>query len=276
MSSLGYSGLGSNFFESLLIPWKSEQEDRERKAKAEVQRRAQAQQAQISAAQRAEAQASEQEALRFKAITDLQAKAASKLTQLEEQAEIATGVVLKIREIATAPILTGRPVLGELDQALSDMEQAVVAIQAGTVVDLASFDTAVLAAAYSNVSAALIAMRAVTARGIGIQKDLEAKIQGFRDEEIRLQLARDAAAAERASAERRERQLAEQRQAEEASRAAEATARRRRDLMGQILAVQAELGREKRRLSEARTELGNLKFARAERARAQALSGWRR
>ena len=65
MSGLRYPGfnpgLGTNFFESLFIPWKSEQEDREAKAKAEIQRQRAAQQAQISAAQRAEAQATTQE-----------------------------------------------------------------------------------------------------------------------------------------------------------------------------------------------------------------------
>jgi hypothetical protein len=267
-------GGGWDTLTAVLAPWTAkESSDTAKRLSRRQDAVSRAEQARIDLEQQ---QASAQDQARFEALANLQIKVASKLDQLEEQAEISTGVVLKIRETATAPILAGKPILGDLEEALADLEKAVISIQAGTVVDFASFDSSVLSESYSNASAALIAMRTVTSRALGIQKDLEAKIQEFRDEEIRLQMAREAAAAERAVNERRERQFAEQRRSEEASRVAEAARAQRRDLMARILAVQAELGQEKRRLSEARTELENLRFARAERARSQALSGWRR
>jgi hypothetical protein len=257
--------MGSNFFESLFIPWKSEQEDRSEKVEREQRRKDLAAKAQLSASQRAEATAREQEDIRFKALTDLQLRISSKMDQVEEQAEVATGVVLKIRELANNPLLVGDFSVSDLEEILADMEQAVVTIQAGTVVDAASFDGTVLAGAYSNVSAALIAMRTVTARAQGVLKTLESRIRDLKAEKIRLDLAAEEARARREIEARRQEQLAQQRQRDADAQAAEVVRQRRRSLMAQILAVQAELSQEKRRLSSARVELANLRFAQTER-----------
>jgi hypothetical protein len=281
MSSLRYHGLGGGWdtLTAVLAPWTAKESyDTAKRTSRREDAIARAEQRRIDLEQQ---QASVVEQQKFQALADLQIKVASKLDQLEEQAEIATSVVLKIREAATAPILQGSKILEELEVALADMEKAVIAIQAGTVVDTASFDSAILSESYSNAAAALIAMKTVTSRGFGIQKDLEAKIQDLRDEQIRLQLAEERAAEERAVAARRERQLEEQRRADQAARVADAERQHRRDIMARVLALRAELAQEKRALSAARTELENLQFARAERlARAQesqaraGLSGW--
>jgi hypothetical protein len=205
----------------------------------------------------------EQDERRFAAAVALQEKVVAKLEQLEQEAKRATSVVLKIRETAQDPVLSGDPNLEDLELVLVDMEKAVITIQAGTVVDTATFDTAQLAAGYSDAQAGLVAMRSVAARGQGALKALEGRIKELKDEQIRMQLAAAARADQIAAQQRQDRQLADQQAAARAEAVAREGRLARRDLMSRILEVDRELSKEKRRRSALKVELANARFARS-------------
>lgn len=273
----GMGSLGKSFFQSAAEGWGpftvfSRKE--ERKEKKDVLKAEYAERAQTFEQQRALAQ----EEARAQALEDLRDKVTAKLEQLEAEANVTTGLVLKIREEASSPVLDGDPILEDLGQALADMEKAVVTIQAATVVDVATFDSYELAGAYSDAHSALVAMKTVTARAQGILKELSERIKQINDEKIRAQMAAEDAAIRRAAQERRDRQIAAQQQAAAEELAAEEERRRRREVMAQVMAIQAEVSKEKRRLSAAKVELASLQFSRAESGRIQAsrvpLSGW--
>ena len=207
---------------------------------------------------------------RSKALEDLREKVNGKLRQLETEANLATGMVLKIRELATNPVLEGDPILGDIDGALADMEKAVVTIQASTVVDVATFDTSDLAGAYSDGQAALIAMRTVTARAQGGLKELAARVQQLKEEGIRARERSQRLADQRRLDVERQRRLEAQRLQEQETRALENERRRRMEIMRQVMEADAELTREKARLRQARADLMDAKSRVAERnARAQ-------
>lgn len=211
---------------------------------------------------------------KHKAVTDLRAKVVAKLQQLEAQAEEATQLVIQIRELSEDPALHDVN-LEVIDADLIEMEKAVIAVQAGTVVNTGSLDTKVLAQGWADAQSGLIAMRAVTARAIKALKALEEEIKLQNDQKIRAELAA-AARVEKAALERRQqRQREEQRMQEDAWRSAEAARKSRRDLTGQILEVDRELAREKRRLGSLRVELANLRFQKSElAARRAGLGRW--
>lgn len=194
------------------------------------------------------------------AIENLRLQVVAKLRQMELEADATTGVIMQIRQAAAEPILKGDEIQEELAGVLADMEKAVIQVQAGTVVDTATFDTDALAGAYADASAGLVAMRAITARAQSVLKTLKKRAKDLKDEQIRLQYAQAAAVERAAAQEREQRQLAEQRQRELEWQAEQSRMRSRRDLMSRILEADRELVREKRRLANLKVELANLKF----------------
>jgi hypothetical protein len=271
----GLSGKSSSLYKpsgwEVLAPWttKARMEATEREQKREFYITHQEQQ-RIGAAEAQKLQQEKQQrASEQKALEDLRTRVILNLQQLEDEAVRTTDFVVKIRELSQDPELRGVN-LEEIDADLVEMEKAVVAIQAGTVINTGTFDTDELAKGLSDASSGLVAMRTVTARAIRALKALEQEIQFQKDEQIRQDLA-EVARAERAATEaRKQRQLEDQRRSENEWRAAEAARKMRRDLMGQILEVDRELSNEKRRLGNLRVELANLRFQKSESSRRRA------
>jgi transcriptional regulator of met regulon len=282
MSSLSYHpGMGKLKFKpsgwEVLAPWttharmKAEKRELQRQEKISMQEQ---QRINLEEQRRRDQETAEFQS-REKAVADLRAKVVAKLQDLEAEAAQTTQFVVKIRELSQNPALRGVELEG-LEAELIEMEKAVIAIQAGTVVNTGSFDTGELSQGWADAQAGLLAMRTVTARALKAIKSLEEEVKARNDEQIRMKLA-EAARVERAATEARERrQLEEQRMAENAWRAAEAARKARRDLTGQILEVDRELVKEKRRLGALRVELANLRFQQSEKAarRAAGLGCW--
>jgi predicted nucleic acid-binding Zn-ribbon protein len=206
-----------------------------------------------------------------KAMEELRVQVQQRLAQMEQEADLATQTILKVRQVSATPILRGDEILEELGKVLSDMEKAAISIQAGTVVDTATFDTDALAGAYADAQAGMLAMRSVTARAQSVLKTLKERIKTLEEEKIRLEFAQAEAQTRAAAAEREARQLEDQRRREAANREREDALRARRDLMGKILQVDRQIAMERTRLSELKVELANVRFQKSEReARAAA------
>ncbi|GAG28570.1 unnamed protein product, partial [marine sediment metagenome] len=129
-----------------------------------------------------------QEEARTKALENLRAQVIRKLQQMEGEANASTAEILKIRKASANPALRGDEILEELGAVLADMEKAVISIQAGTVVDTATFETESLAASYADAQAGLIAMRSVTARAQSVLKSLKERVRTLEAERARFKL----------------------------------------------------------------------------------------
>lgn len=190
---------------------------------------------------------------KFRAL--LQQRAA----QIEhEVVQIAT-LVEKIRKYAADPLLQGDPILDEAENQLADMENTLVKVQAGTVVDLATYDSNALAVSYADAQAGLVALQALRNRVVGLHKALESKVNDLNAEKIRAERAQKEA--EYQAQLLRQRLEEEARQAElDASRRAEEAGRvRRMELLQQHMSIDAQIVNEKRALRRAQQELEALR-----------------
>ncbi len=184
------------------------------------------------------------------AMENLRAKIVSKLREVEAVALAAAEQMERARQLASKLELQGDPILAEADEQIADMERAVVQVQAGTVVDAASFDTHALAVSYTDAQAALIAMTAIRNRAAGVATALgkrysQIQAEALRAQELQRQQAKQAEI-------ERQRQIKQQRQDEERrKRDAEEQQRRQRlanirlsmDLDDQIRAERRALSR---------------------------------
>lgn len=119
------------------------------------------------------------------AIETFRTKISNKLVSVEAIAAEAAQVIEQVRRVAEDPILSGDPILTEVDAQLADFEEGLVQIQAGTVVDTATFDTHRLAISYSDAQAALIGMTSLKTRAVGILEDLRSRIKEVGAEKVR-------------------------------------------------------------------------------------------
>lgn len=204
------------------------------------------------------------------AMEQLRAKIVAKVTQIEAQAISAAEQMVLARQLASDPELQGDQILDQVDAQIADLEQAVVAVQTGTVIDVASFDTNALAVSYGDAQAALVAMNAIQNRATGVVKALQNQIVRSKKERIRAEqlrrerLDQQARDQRRAEQERQERQRIAAREAEDRERVLRVQAMREiSDLDTKILA-------ERRALRSARYALETYKQETSERAAKEA------
>ncbi len=192
------------------------------------------------------------------AIEDLRRKTVSRIRELQNVALATTATISKIRD-ASGALPEGDSFLQNLEVQLSDMEAAVVAVQAGTVIDTASFDTHVLAVSYADAQGALIAIASVNSRAKGVWAELEAYLQGVarrEHEEVQRQ----------AQAERERQRLDVLRAREEADQEraqARAAVLQRIESMRILSEIETQIARERADLRQARYELQSMRSRRA-------------
>lgn len=197
------------------------------------------------------------------AVEDLRRKIVSRIRELQGAASAANATITKIRRLAAEKLLEDDPFLQDLEAQLADMETGVVQVQSGTVVDVASNDTHVLAVSYADAQGALIAIHAVRSRASGLLNELRNHLDELQADAIRAEQRRRRQALE-AEQER-------QRQAKLAARRAEARERHaRRARMDQQLEnmrilseIETQIVRERAAIRQARYELNSLRSARA-------------
>lgn len=193
----------------------------------------------------------QQKAQKAKAVEDFRARISTKLREVEAAAILVADQMEEARRLASMPGLEGDPVLAEVDYHLADMEESLVRIQAGTVVDLGSSDPHALAVSYTDAQAALVAMTALKNRGLGVLEQLRQSVERLKERQIRL------------DARQREEDLARERQAraqaaalrEQQFKAEEQQTQQRILMIQQVDAIEREIDEERRALQRARTEL---------------------
>lgn len=251
----------------VLAPWttkaRMEAEEREQKRQKLVTKEEQ------KRLEREQALEHEQERRRAQAAADLQDQIKAKIQQVENSALTAAEEMEAARELAVSPELQGDPILDDLEEQIADMEQAVVQIQAGTVVDVATFDTHALAVSYSDAQAAFVAMEAIRNRAEALVQALQERIDQLKKERIRVEQLRR----ERERAAERERRRAEQREQQRQRmaklRAEEAARRQRMQIMKQVRQLDQAILEEKRALRRLRSEVEEARRqAAAQRAQA--------
>lgn len=204
------------------------------------------------------------------AVETFRQKIAAKLNDVETVASEAAAVIEQVRRLAEDPVIEGDPVLEEVDKQLADFEEGLVQIQAGTVVDTATFDTHRLAISYSDAQAALIGMTSLKTRAAGMLEDLRQRIQGVGAEKIRMAQLRQER--EKAQAQEARRQDALQMELD-LKRREEAQVRRQQEqraVFEQIRKLGRDLADEKRKVDTLRRKIAEVRRRRAEKQEREA------
>jgi len=189
-----------------------------------------------------------------------------KVQEIEQVALSAAQAMEKARKLIELPQLAGDPVLEEVESEIGSLEVAVVQIQAGTVVDTATFDTKRLAVAYSDAQAGLIAMRSILSRALGVVEKLEGRLNELKAERRRLQELERQRQAQLAQ------EKARQRAAEAAAREREQKARQEAERQARLERIQAirrlddQIARERAAIRRLKTEVVEIRARAAERA----------
>jgi len=143
-----------------------------RKEKVELRVQADSQQIAVSKLQQEQA-----------AVEGFRVKIAAKLEEVARVARDAAVLIESVRKSAQDPLLEGDPALIEVDKNLADLEEGLVQIQTGTVVDTGTLDTNRLAISYTDAQGALVGMTALKTRATGLSAYIRQRILGVKDEQ---------------------------------------------------------------------------------------------
>jgi fused signal recognition particle receptor len=200
------------------------------------------------------------------AVETFRDKTSAKLAEVETAAVEATSAMEKARKLAVKPELRGDPILDEFQERVAQLEQAIVQVQTGTVVDTATFDTHRLAISYSDAQAALIAMRSIGNRAVELVTLLKDRLREISAEQIRAKKLRQQQALLAQQEAKRQAELRREQELKRRDAALKAKEEAERRAASELRRLDNELRNERRALQRAKTQLTDHKRRMAEEA----------
>jgi len=249
----------------VLAPWttlfRSQAEKRKQKQELEVAR------AQYAREQKTQEAGLVKDMKEFQAREDFRQKVENKLDEIEKEAQVTASAIESVRELAADPDLQGETdLLAKIEADLGGLEAALVEIQAASAIDAGTLDTAELAQSYADAQAALLAIRSVRGRSVGMVDLLKKRKEQLKAETLSAErLRREAQDAAEMQARRNEFAVRQQ-EILSSTQADEADRRQRTQIMQAVMALDNEIDKEQRAVDRLHSEIDAARQAQAKKA----------